>query len=99
MHRDGGRGALRWLTTDGAIHSITAWCSVFQSCKSLSIFSFRVIVILLSFFSVGSCVRVYIFLSVGKFLKQFLSVRLLCKLFDKALVVALARVALAMCLQ
>jgi len=41
----------------------------------------------------------FIFLSVGKFLKQFLSVRWLCKLFDKALVKALARGALAMCLQ
>jgi hypothetical protein len=35
----------------------------------------------------------------AKFLKQFLSVRWLCKLFDKALVEALARGALAMCLQ
>jgi len=33
------------------------------------------------------------------FLKQFLSVRWLCKLFDKALVEVLARDAFAMCLQ
>jgi len=64
----------------------------------LSLFSFRVIVILLSFYSVGSCVSVFYFLSVG-ILKQFLSVRWLCKLFDKALAVVLARGALAMCLQ
>jgi hypothetical protein len=62
--------------------------------------SFRVIVILLSFFSVGLCVSVFYFFKVSaNFLKQFLSVRWLCKLFDKALVVALARGALAMFLQ
>jgi len=33
------------------------------------------------------------------FLKHFISVRWLCKLFDKALVAASARGALAMCLQ
>jgi hypothetical protein len=79
---------------------ITAWCSVLQSCKPLSLFSFRVIVILLSCLSVGSCVSVfYFFLVSANFLKQFLSVCWFCKLFDKALVVALARGALAMCLQ
>jgi hypothetical protein len=81
------------------LHFVTAWCSVVQSCKPLSILSFRVIVILQSFFFVGSFVSVFYFLSVGKFLKQFLTVRWLCKLFDKALVEALARGALAMCLQ
>jgi len=35
----------------------------------------------------------------ANFLIQILSVRWLCKLFDKALVEALACVALAMCLQ
>jgi len=35
----------------------------------------------------------------ANFLKQFLTVHWLCKLFDKALVIALARGALAMCLQ
>jgi len=35
----------------------------------------------------------------AKFLKQFFSVCWLCKLFDKALVEALARGVLAMCLQ
>jgi len=35
----------------------------------------------------------------ANFLKQFISVRWLCKLFVKALVGALARGALAMCLQ
>jgi len=35
----------------------------------------------------------------ANFLKQFRSVRWLCKLFDKALVGALARGVLAMCLQ
>jgi len=35
----------------------------------------------------------------ANFLKQFISVRWFCKLFDKALVGALARGALAMCLQ
>jgi hypothetical protein len=35
----------------------------------------------------------------ANFLKQFFSVSWLCKLFDKASVKALARVALAMCLQ
>jgi len=35
----------------------------------------------------------------ANFLKQFLCVRWLCKLFDKALVEVLAREALAMCLQ
>jgi len=45
------------------------------------------------------CPRFFIFLCVGKFLKQFLSVRWLCKLFDKALFEALARGAMAMCLQ
>jgi hypothetical protein len=49
---------------------VTAWCSVFQSCKPLSLLSFRVIVILFSVFSVGLCVSVfYFFLSVGKFFK------------------------------
>jgi hypothetical protein len=42
---------------------------------------------------------VFIFLSVGNFLKQFLSVRWFCMLFDKALAAELAREALAMCLQ
>jgi hypothetical protein len=41
----------------------------------------------------------FIFLVSANILKQFLSVRWLCKLFDKALVVALACEALAMCLQ
>jgi hypothetical protein len=35
----------------------------------------------------------------ANFLKQYFSVRWLCKLFDKALVGAMARGALAMCLQ
>jgi len=35
----------------------------------------------------------------ANFLKQFLPVRWLCELFEKALVGTLARVALAMCLQ
>ena len=37
--------------------------------------------------------------AVGHFLKFLFLLRLLCKLFDKALVGALAREALAMCLQ
>jgi hypothetical protein len=45
------------------------------------------------------CLRFLFFKVSANFLKQFLSVRWLCKLFDKALVVALARGALAMCLQ
>jgi hypothetical protein len=45
------------------------------------------------------CQRFLFFSSVGKFLKQLLAVCWLCKLFDKALVVALACGALAMCLQ
>jgi len=72
----------------------------FQSCKPLSIYSFRVIVILLSLFSIGSCVSVFNFLCVGKFFKTIsLCVCWLCYLFDKALVVALACAALVMCLQ
>jgi hypothetical protein len=42
---------------------------------------------------------VFLFLSDGKFLKQILSVRWLYKLFDKVLVGALVRAALAMCLK
>jgi hypothetical protein len=45
------------------------------------------------------CLHFLFFLASTKFLKQFLPVRWLCKFFDKALVVELARVALAMCLQ
>jgi hypothetical protein len=45
------------------------------------------------------CQRFLFFLSVGKFFKQFLYVRWLCKLFDKALVEVMAREALTMCLQ
>ena len=79
---------------------VTAWCSVFQSCKPLSLFSFRVIFILLSDFYVGlECQRLLFFKVSANFLKQFLSASWLCKLFDKALGLALARGALAMCLQ
>jgi hypothetical protein len=42
--------------------------------------------------------RFYFFKVLANFLKQFLTVRWLCKLFDKALVGALALEALAMCL-
>jgi len=69
---------------------VTAWCSVFQSRKPLSLFSFRVIVILLSCLSEAARVSAFLFFKVSaNFLKQFLSVRWLCKLFDKALVGAL----------
>jgi len=67
----------------------------------LSLFSFRVIVILLSYFSVSACASAFFnFLIVSaNSLKQFLSGRWLCKLFDNALFLALARGALAKCLQ
>jgi hypothetical protein len=45
------------------------------------------------------CQRFLFFKVSANFLKQFLLVRWHCKLFDKALVKALARGALAMCLQ
>jgi len=41
----------------------------------------------------------FIFYVSANFFKQFLSVRWLCKLFGKALVIALARGVLPMCLQ
>jgi hypothetical protein len=62
----------------------------------LSLLSFGVITILLYFFFVGLWQR-FLFFSVGNYFNQFISVRWLCKLFDKALVVALALEALAMC--
>jgi hypothetical protein len=65
----------------------------------MSLLSLRVIVILLSCFSVSARVSAFfIFLCDGIFLNNY-SLRWLCKLFDKTLVVALARAALAMCLQ
>ena len=79
--------------------AVTAWCSVFQSCKPLLILSGLVIVISLFCLCWLVCQSFLFFLVSANFLKQFLSVHWLCKLFDKALVVALARVALAMCLQ
>ncbi len=51
---------------------VTDWCSAFQSCKPLSLFSFRVIVILLSAFSVGSRASVFYFLKCQQiFLNNF----------------------------
>jgi hypothetical protein len=65
----------------------------------LALFSFRVIVILLSVFLSACVAAFFIFYVTVNFFKQFLSVRWLCKLFDKVLVIALARGALPMCLQ
>jgi hypothetical protein len=48
---------------------VTAWCSVFLSCKPLSLFSFRIIVILLLSFLSARVSAFLIFLSVGKFFK------------------------------
>jgi hypothetical protein len=57
------------MTAKCFIYDVTAWCSVFQSCKPLSLFSFRVIFILLSSF-LSACVSAFfVFLSVGKFFK------------------------------
>jgi len=96
---------LRAETLEYALHRqliiplVTAWCSVFQSCKPLSLFSFRGIVILLSLF-LSACVSAFfIFYVSANFFKQFLSVRWLCKFFGKAWVIALARGALPMSLQ
>jgi len=52
------------------IPRVTAWCSVFQSCKPLSLFTLRFIVILHSFFIIGSCVSVFYFFMCRQFFKN-----------------------------
>jgi len=52
------------------IPRVTAWCSIFQSCKPLFLFSFLDLIILLSFFSIGSCVSVFYFFSGSIFFKN-----------------------------
>ena len=64
----------------------------YSVCVSLSLKLF-------SFKSARVSAFFYFFKVSANFFKQFRSVRWLCKLFDKALVLALACVALAMCLQ
>lgn len=57
------RGRMLELPLKPLLHIafVTAWCSVFQSCKPLSLFSFRVVVILLFCLCLLVCLRFLFF--------------------------------------